>query len=351
MRTAKPRGGLQRAASRGFAAALLATAAAAADAPGIIGAEAALVAFPLSVEGLGTAGANESIEVRPKISERIREIQFEEGASVEAGRVLVTLEDAETRAAVAAARANLVDSKGQLRRARELFESKTVSAAELERLVAANDAISAALDAAASRLADTVVRAPFAGRVGLRRVSPGSLVTPATVITTLDDTDPIKLDFDVPETALSRLEVGLPVIANSASWPDDRFEGTVASIDTRVDPVTRSLTVRALVPNPEGRLRPGMFLTVTLLRGDVKALVIPEQAVLPEQSRQFVLVVGADSVVEKREIRTGRRRPGQVEVLDGLRAGELVVAEGTQKVIDGQAVKVIERIRLTQDAP
>lgn len=321
---------------------------AAAD-PGVIVAEAKVLTFPLTIEALGTANANESLEIRPQISERITAIRFDEGQDVESGQTLVELEGIQARAAVASARAVLVESEGQLRRARRLMETKAISAAELEQRTARRDADRAALDMAEARLADTIVRAPFDGRVGLRRVSLGSLVTPETVVTTLDDTDPIKLDFDVPETAFARLAEGLPVAARSAAWPDLVFRGEVASIDTRIDPVSRTVTVRALVPNPEGRLRPGMFLTVKLLREDVSALLIPEQAIVPEQSRQFVLVVGEDGVVEKRPVRTGRRRPGQVEVLSGLTEGEVVIAEGTQKARPGSRVEEVGRISLTAD--
>jgi membrane fusion protein (multidrug efflux system) len=234
----------------------------------------------------------------------------------------------------------LLESENQVRRAQELFKTKTVAASELDQRTARRDADRAALAAARSRLADTKVRAPFAGRVGLRRVSLGSLVGPTTVITTLDDADPIKLDFDVPETALALLAEGLPVDAHSAAWPDHDFRGRVATVDTRVDPVSRTVTVRAVIPNEAGRLRPGMFLTAILTREDVVALMIPEQAVAPEQSRQFVWVVGATNQVEKREIRIGRRRPGQVEVVDGLEAGERIVVEGTQKMQPGITVRV-----------
>jgi membrane fusion protein (multidrug efflux system) len=316
------------------------------EAPGVVVATATRVAFPLTVEALGTARANESVEIRPKVTETVTTIHFAEGQHVEAGQILVELEDAEARADVAAARAQLVDSESQYARAEELYRSRLVSASELESLEARRDANRAALDAAQSRLSDTVVRAPFAGRVGLRRVSIGSLVGPSVVITTLDDTDTIKLDFDVPETALSRVQAGLPVTAHSAAWPDSTFAGTIASVDTRVDPVSRTVTVRALVPNRDQLLRPGMFLTVDVVREEVTALVIPEQAIVPEQSRQFVFVVGDDNVVEQREVQVGRRRPGQVEITNGLSEGEVVVAEGTQKARPGGAVRVVERMEV-----
>jgi membrane fusion protein (multidrug efflux system) len=319
---------------------------AAAEAPPVVVAEAAVVRFPLVVEGLGTARSRESVEIRPELSERIAAIHFTEGQRVEADQVLVELEARELRAAVASARATLVESEGQLRRARDLHKTNALSDQELETRKARRDADRAALDAAQARLSQTVVRAPFAGRLGLRNVSPGSYVSPETVLTTLDDTDVIKLDFDVPETALSRLAEGLPVAARSAAWPDARFEGKVDTIDTRVDPVSRTVRVRALVPNPNGKLRPGMFLTVTVAREDVMALAVPEQAIVPEQSSQYVFVVGAEDVVEKRAVRTGRRRPGQVEILDGLGEGELVIAEGTQQARPGAAVKIVGRITL-----
>lgn len=322
-------------------AAVVALAPAPAVAAGVIIAEATRVDYPLKVEALGTARANESVEIRPKISETITAIRFTEGQQVEAGDVLVELEDAEARAAVAAARANLVDATSRYGRAQELHRSQLVPESELESLAARRDAAQAALDAAEARLSNTVVTAPFAGRLGLRRVSAGSLVGPSIIITTLDDTDIIKVDFDVPETALSHVATGLPIVAHSAAWRDTVFDGKVKSIDTRVDPVSRTITVRALVDNRQRLLRPGMFLTVELLRRDISAIVIPEQAIVPEQSRQFVLVVDGDGVVEKREIRVGRRRPGQVEVLAGLAEGERVVAEGTQKAQDGQTVEII----------
>jgi membrane fusion protein (multidrug efflux system) len=291
------------------------------------------------------------VEIRPQISEVVTAIHFTEGQRVEAGHVLVELEDSEAKAAVAAARAALVESESRARRAQDLFKTKAISASDVDQRLARRDADRAGLDAATSRLADTRVAAPFPGRVGLRRVSLGGLVTPSTVMTTLDDTDTIKLDFDVPETALALLAEGLPVAARSAAWDGVDFRGEVAAIDTRVDPATRTVTVRALLPNGEGRLRSGMFLTVKLLRENVTALMIPEQAIVPERSRQYVLVVGAGNAVEKREVRTGRRRPGQVEVLSGLAEGERVVAEGTQKARPGGTVEVAGRLEVAADGP
>jgi len=309
--------------------------------PEVVVADAVLKTFPLAVEALGNASANEAIEIRPEITARLTSIHFEEGQMVEADAVLARLEDVEPLAELAAARATLVDSESQYRRSRELYRTQAVAESQLQQLEAQREADRAAVAAAEARVADTVIKAPFAGRLGLRRVSVGSLVSPATVITTLDDISAIKLDFDIPELFLSRIEQGLAVRARSAAWPEIEFIGTVSSIDSRVDPVSRTVTIRSLIPNEQRRLRAGMFLTVTLLKENVQALMVPEQSLVPERSVQSVLVVGEDNIVEQRPVQTGRRRPGEVEILEGLAEGERVIVEGTQKARDGQLVTIV----------
>jgi membrane fusion protein (multidrug efflux system) len=315
---------------------------AAAEPPGVVAVRAEVKSFPLSAEALGNARAYEAVDIQPQITAAVTAIRFVEGQQVTTGEVLVELENSESLAELAAARARLVDSESQYRRSRELFRTQVVSESQLEQLEAQRDADEAAVNAARARLEHSTIRAPFSGQLGLRRVSVGTVVSPSTVITTLDDTSRIKLDFDVPEVFLSRLEPGLHVSAHSAAWSGLVFDGEVTSIDTRVDPVSRTITVRAVMPNDDGKLRPGMFLTVTLLKDDVVALMVPEEAIVPERSQQFVFVVGDDNRVVRREVRTGRRRPGEVEVLDGLEAGEQVITEGTVKVRPGQEVRFIE---------
>jgi membrane fusion protein (multidrug efflux system) len=152
----------------------------------------------------------------------------------------------------------------------------------------------------------------------------------------------IKLDFSVPETFIAILVEGLPLTARSVAFPDRQFSGKVVSIDSRVDPTSRSVIARAELPNPEGLLKPGMFLTVRLQEKRAPALMISEQALVPEQGRQYVYVV-ADGRAQKREITIGRRSPGKVEVIAGLKPGEIVVVEGTQKVRDGGPVRDVAR--------
>ena len=309
-------------------------------APTVVTATAQVKSFPLSAEALGNARANESVEIRAKITATLMEIRFEEGQYVDAGDILVKLDDLEPAADLAAAKATQVEAEASFKRSKELFRNKVGSESQLLQDEAKKIASEAMVSVAEARLADTVVRAPFAGRIGLRRVSIGSLLGPSTVITTLDDTSVIKVDFDLPEVYLSRLEKGLAVRALSAAWPGEEFIGEVSSVDTRVDPVSRTIRVRSIMPNTNGHLRPGMFLAVTLLKDTVSALVIPERALIPERSVQYVLVVDENQLVERRIVEIGRRRPGEVEILKGLSAGENVIVDGTQKARDGQPVIV-----------
>ena len=191
--------------------------------PGVVAVQAEMKSFPLSAEALGNARANESIDIRPKITATLTEILFEEGQEVNDGDVLVKLDNLEQLADLAAARAALVDSEASYNRSSELFKTNVVAKSQLLQDEAKKIADEAMVSVAEKRLADTIVRAPFAGRIGLRRVSLGSLLGPGTVITTLDDTHIIKVDFDLPEIYLSRLEPGLKVLAHSAAYPDHEF--------------------------------------------------------------------------------------------------------------------------------
>jgi membrane fusion protein (multidrug efflux system) len=296
-------------------------------------------AFATEVEALGTAKANEAIDVTAKVSNRITAIRFREGQFVRAGEVLVELDAAEAAADLSVAQAALDDSRGQVNRSRELAVTKALSAQQMEQLESTMRANEARVASARARLNELTIRAPFAGRVGLRNVSIGGLVNSGTVITTLDDVSVMKLDFSVPETFLAMLSEGLEVDATSAAYSGQVFKGRVVSVGTRVDPVSRSVTVRAQVANREGKLKPGMFMTVRLVRSDNKALVIPEQALVPERDKQFVFAI-RDAKAVKTEIVVGRRRPGEIEVLSGLRAGDVIVSEGSQKIRDGSPIRV-----------
>jgi membrane fusion protein (multidrug efflux system) len=313
-------------------------------APGGAAAVAVIVAparrekFAAQVEAIGTTRANEAIDVTAKVSNRITAIRFREGQQVKAGDVLVEFDGDQARAALAEADAALGDSRSQFNRSRELYQTHVLSQSQLDQLEATFHANEARVAAARSQVNDTVVRAPFAGRVGLRNVSVGAFVAPGAVITTLDDTSVVKLDFAVPEVYLSALSDGLPIEAHSSAYPDQSFRGRIASVDSRVDPASRSIVARAILENRTGKLKPGMFMTIAVVKSEAEALLVPEQALVPEGDRKFVFAA-REGKARKTEVQIGRRRPGQVEILSGIAEQDLVVIEGTQKIRDGSAIR------------
>lgn len=298
------------------------------------------------LEAVGTSRARESIEVVAQVSGRIKTIHFEEGQWVEAGEVLIELDDARERAELREANAQLTEARRQLGRARTMLQSNTVSQAQVDELSATVDATDARVAVIQSRLQDRVVVAPFDGVVGLREVSPGAYVEPQRRITTLDDVTALRIEFSVPERFLERLDEGLEVIATSAAFSDNHFEGAINRIDTRIDPATRAIRVQAEFPNDEGRLRPGMFMRVELILAERDAVVIAEEAIISEGEQHYVFRVNGDSV-ERRPVQLGQRREGKVEIRDGLDSGDRVVIAGVHRLRDGAAII----IRNGDDAP
>lgn len=199
------------------------------------------------------------------------------------------------------------------------------------------------MEAVKSRIADRIVVAPFDGVVGLRRISVGALVEPGTVVTNLDDDSVMKLDFNVPATFLPNIRIGSPIVATARAFGDQTFRGEISSIDSRVDPVTRSITVRAQIPNPKGVLKAGLLMTVEVLKNERKAVIIPEEAVIVRGREAHVLVVDPTAetpTAEKKAVTLGRRQAGTVEIRNGLMAGEHVVTHGTLRVRPGQPVSI-----------
>ncbi len=289
------------------------------------------------IEAIGNAVANESAEITSKTVNTVVAIHFKEGQAVQRGMVLVEFDSAQARADLAAAEATVAESQSQYNRSRDLFATKVLSQSQMDLLEATLKTNAAKVASARAKLDDTIIRAPFAGRIGFRRISVGSLVNPGSVISTLDDTSVMKLDFTVPQAYMFSLAPGLPISAQIAGVPTKAFTGRITTLDSRVDPVTRSIIVRAEIPNPDGVLKPGMFMTAKISAAAAQALLIPEGALVPEQGKTFVFVVKG-GVAAKREVTIGRRRPGEVQVTTGLDVGERVVVEGTQKIRDGISV-------------
>lgn len=309
----------------------------------VIAARAGLVAWSDPLEALGTLSADESVTLSATVTDTIRELNFRDGDSVEADQLLVRLADDEAQADLRAAQALRDERRNAVNRLAQLQNRNLAPRADVEDARARLRQAEAEIQALEARLADYRIRAPFDGVVGFRNVSVGALVSPGTELVTLDKLDIMKLDFTLPELALGELSPGLPLTATSAAYPDATFDGEVATIGARVDPVSRSVTVRAELDNPDHRLRPGMLMRVVVERAPREALVIPESALIPQGERQFVLVLDETDQyrVERRQLVIGARREGEVEVLDGLEADELVVAHGTERVRDGQPTRLL----------
>ncbi|MEX0839944.1 MAG: efflux RND transporter periplasmic adaptor subunit [Parvibaculum sp.] len=299
--------------------------------------------FVDQVEALGTTFANESVTITANVSDKVDEILFNDGQQVEKDQVLVLLRREEQRAALEAAEAILSERLTAYNRARELESRQYTTTAQLDERRAALREAEANRDGARARFDDREIRAPFEGVVGLRNISPGTLVTPGSVITSLDDLDPIKLDFTVPAAYLANIQPGLEIRATTTALPDKEFRGTVRSVATQVDRVTRSITARAFIPNEDHALKPGLLMTIRLLKNPRDSIVIPEEALVPSGTQNFVFVIDRTSnKAARREIETGGRRPGAVEVVSGLERGELVVTHGTMQVRDGQTVNIVK---------
>jgi membrane fusion protein, multidrug efflux system len=301
--------------------------------------------FTETVEALGTAKANESVVITPTLEERVVDIFFEDGDVVDNDQVLVKLNDSETRYLLAEASAALREQQKQFERISKLAKTNATSRSRLDEEQGLLEIARAKVAHLKAQLRDYTIRAPFAGILGTRQISTGAVVDSDTVITTLDDTTVIKLDFTVPETYLGVLRNGMDVSAKSPAYPDRNFNGTVTAISSRVDPDTRTLTIRAQIPNPDRLLKPGMLLTVDLIKERSQSLIIPEEAVILEKDKKFVLVVTAQNTVDKKEIVTGRRSPGKVEVISGLNAGQQVIIRGISRVRPGISVNVVETLQ------
>lgn len=287
-----------------------------------------------TIESLGTTYANESVSIISKVTDTVSRVHFEDGDHVDAGYILIEMTNSEESALLAESRANMDEFNRQLARMQELGAKGLVATSIIDEARSKADAAVARYNAITARMNDRLIRAPFSGKLGFREISPGSLLTPNTVITTLDDLSVIKLDFTVPEIYLGTINTGDRVLALSDAWEEREFEGVINSIGTRIDPVTRAVTVRALIKNPEEELRPGMLLTVNIITDVREALVIPESAFIQVANESFVYIAGADGLAHRQVIEIGARKFGYVEVINGLKAGDYVITEGGFKLQD-----------------
>ena len=303
----------------------------------------ALDRFVDRVEALGTLRANESVTLTATVGETVTAIHFDDNQEVAAGDILVEMTSAEEHALLEEERSTLTEAKKQYDRLRPLVERGAAAQALLDQRRREYQTAQARLRAVESRLKDRLVIAPFSGSLGLRNISLGALIEPGDVVTTLDDIRVMKLDFAVPAIHLATLRPGLPIEADSPAFPGRRFEGEVTSIDSRIDPVTRTITVRAELPNHDRLLKPGLLMQVALIKNERQALVVPEESLIPSGRNNAVFVLDRTTqppVVQRREVKIGGRRPGEVEVIHGLASDEFVVTHGTLRIRQGQPVTV-----------
>ena len=302
-----------------------------------------------ALRALGTVQAREAVTVTAKVSEIVQQVHFESGQQVARGTPLVTLSGQQQLAALASAEAAAKEAERLYARQEQLAAQQLIARASLDAQRATRDAARAQVAQIRANLSDRVIRAPFAGVLGIRQVSPGALVTPGTAIATLDDVSRVFVDFPVPETELADVGAGQALVGHVATFGERSFDGTVSTVSARLETASRAATVRGDFPNPDGLLKPGMLVQVTLTRGSRQALVVPEIAVLQIGNETFVWRVKADGTVEKANVEVGGRVPGKVMLKAGVEAGQRIVTEGVGKLQAG--AKVAEGGAATNPAP
>lgn len=305
-------------------------------------------AITVEITALGTLRSEEAVMIRSEIAGRVQTIHFKESQLVNKDDPLITLDQAEYQARLAGSTAEAEMERISHDRIRDLSAKQLTSRQNLDEARAKLDSARARQTLDQVLLDKTVIRAPFSGVVGLRRVSPGAYVKEGEDIVALGSMGSIKMDFRVPEVYLPRLAAGQTIQAQVDAYPGSVFQGAVYAIDPALDEETRTVLVRARLPNPDSRLRPGMFARLKLtVERRPNALLVPEQAIVPMQDKLFVFRV-VDGKAALTPVTLGLRRPGQVEITAGLNAGDTVVTDGQIKLLDGVPVTVLNPPAATQ---
>ena len=293
------------------------------------------------VTAVGSLLAEESVVIRPEIAGRIVKIHFIEGQSINAGAPLVSMDTSDLRAKLAANEADVTVNRQRFERAKNMAGQKFVSQQAVDE---ANSNLSRAIALKQETLAQVAkaeIRAPFKGMLGLRKVSTGAYLRAGEDIVNLEDIGSLKLDFRVPEAFLSKIAKGQDVNVRVDAFPKETFSGKIFAIEPAIDAQTRTVLLRARIPNAESKLMPGLFARVNLIlerRGT--ALVVPEEAIVPKGSASLVVKV-VDGKAEFVPVKIGRRRPGEVEIVEGLKVNDTVVTDGQIKLQPGAPVTVM----------
>lgn len=298
--------------------------------------------FTERLELLGVAKGRQSVTLSAATTQLVSRVLFTPGQRVAKGQVLVELKTTEQDAALAQARAREVQARRAYERWRTLGEQGYASVAAVDQYEAAWKSARADVGAAEARLGDRVIRAPFAGVVGLSDIAPGAVINPGAAIVTLDDLSAVRVDFQVPDRFLSAVKEGQALVATVDAWPGARFAGRIVRLDTRIDERTRALTARSEFSSPDGKLKPGMMLRVGVSQGVRTALSLPESAVAVQGEGASVFVVVEEAgrmTVQQKPVVAGLRQDGWVEILEGVTPADRVVADGLNRIQSGQPVR------------
>jgi membrane fusion protein (multidrug efflux system) len=299
---------------------------------------------------VGSLVANQGILVTTEVAGKVSAIRFESGQQVEAGTVLLEIDDSVEQAELEGIVAERRLAEQQFKRREELLDSKTISRSDVDEARLRLENAAAQLAAKRAVIAKKRITAPFSGWLGIRRVDLGEYVQPGTTIVPLEALQPIYVDYALPERHLDQISVGQAVEIEVQAYPAEIFTGRIAAVNPGIDPGTRSLQVRAELENPQARLRPGMFAEVrTVLPQRPAVLTVPQTAITynPYGDSVFVIQQGESGAsVQRRQVATGGVRNGRVEIVQGLQSGERVVIAGQVKLRNDQAVVVDNSIVL-----
>lgn len=300
-----------------------------------------------SIDAVGTLLSNESVVLRPEVAGRVTAINFTEGGMLAKGTVVVELDSSIERAELQQAMAQQSLAHSNFDRAKELRRSNAGTQRALDESESAMKTADAAVDLAQARLDKRKLVAPFDGRAGLRNVSPGEFVEAGTAIVNLEQIDPLKVDFRVPELFLPAVEPGQRISLVIDAFPEQVFSGVVKALDPLIDRAGRAIVVRAEIGNDEKKLRPGLFARVSLTLAERQnAVFVPEQAIQPQDDQAYVFKVvdqtdGKPKLVKLTQVQLGNRHQGEVEVRAGLAAGDMIVTGGLLKIRDGAPIQVV----------
>ncbi|MCE2991333.1 MAG: efflux RND transporter periplasmic adaptor subunit [Candidatus Jidaibacter sp.] len=304
-------------------------------------APAAIQKISSTIQALGTIHANESVNLSASVIGSIDKFYALDGALVKSGDIIFTLDHAEEDASLAGATATMLDNQRELTRLKNLSIGINVTLQQVDMQAAQFEVSKQQVNSLQKQIEKKIIKAPFDGLIGVSKLSVGAVTQPGQAVVTIDDISSMKLDFTVPSAYLSQLNPGQKIIATTDAFPVDTFTGTIQTIDTRVDPISRSVSVRAIAANPDLKLRPGLLMRVNIIQNERDAIVVPEESIVQRTKDHFVFVADQqESIAHIRKVEIGQRISGFVEIISGLQVNELIVTRGSILLSDGKKIAI-----------